>query len=456
MKKLAAVLFTLLFASTASAQVITSPSTNARMDGLGVANWQIEDDFNIWINPGQLSNYKNNIYGEMGIYRAPQATATIPATSINNPNQDGILSGSQWGGMNMDVSYGEWGVYIGRPYTGAISGNLTSGPVTIGASPLGISSFRLSGPLGMMGAGTPPTNNRVDLFYGLHSAQPIGLYLSYADQSEKNTVPGATSKDEATEFNIGAGGIFGGGVIDAAVNITLPPTSKCSDIAGGNVNCGFDNTGAAANNQFKSDAGPSFALLGRHHANMGNSKLLSTAQIMYIDASSKDSSGSGIKVDNTTLGWRIDTALNSKPIPDALVIVGIGLAGANTEAKFNQGGGKATVDQLAIPVNVAIEHQTLKSLKTRFGLSKPLYNSSNCKDTAGLGICITSQNVAGTKVDTVSDGAATVSFGLGWAVMDNLNIDAVINQDILFSGTYMISGIAETLSSKLSATYRFK
>jgi hypothetical protein len=317
----------------------------------------------------------------------------------------------------------------------------------------------------MMGAGTPPTNNRVDLFYGLHSAQPIGLYLSYADQSEKNTDTGVTSKDEATEFNIGAGGVFGGGVIDAAVNITLPPTSKCSDVAGAHVNCGsFPNpapppTFLPAPNQFKSDAGPSFALLGRHHANMGNSKLLSTAQILYIDASSKDSSGSGTKIDNTTMGWRIDTALNSKPIPDALVVVGIGLAGANTEAKFNQGGGKVTVDQLAIPVNVAIEHQTLKSLKTRFGLSKPLYNSSNCKDTAGQSFCVTglgNSSTTITKVDTVSDGAATASFGIGWAVMDNLMIDAVINQDILFSGTYMISGVSETLSSKLSATYRFK
>ncbi|MBI3595752.1 MAG: hypothetical protein HY203_01200, partial [Nitrospirae bacterium] len=54
MKKLAAVFFILLFASTASAQVISNPSTNARMDGLGVANWQIEDDFNIWVNPAQI------------------------------------------------------------------------------------------------------------------------------------------------------------------------------------------------------------------------------------------------------------------------------------------------------------------------------------------------------------------------------------------------------------------
>jgi hypothetical protein len=235
--------------------------------------------------------------------------------------------------------------------------------------------------------------------------------------------------------------------VDASIDLTFP-SSKCSGVTA-NTNCG---------NTFKSDAGPSLALFARHHANMGNSKLLTTGQVLLIDASTKDSSGTGQKIDDSTTAWRIDTALNSKPIPDALVIVGIGLAGQNRTVKLNQGGGKVTFDDMAIPVNVAIEHQTFKVVKTRIGLSKPLYNKSNCKDTAGFGACTGVVTPPGgfTKVDTVSDGAATFSFGLGWAVMDNLSIDAVINQDILFSGTYVISGIAETLSSKLSATYRFK
>ncbi|HTN43521.1 MAG TPA: hypothetical protein VMN77_06955 [Nitrospiria bacterium] len=449
MKKLAAVIFTLLFASTASAQVITNPSTNARMDGLGVANWQIEDDFNIWINPAQVTNYKNNIYGELGTESTSSpCSVSIPlgvggcgAISGTGFN-DSMNSGSQWGGMNMDVSYGSWGVYIGRPTNGSING----------ASPLGLSSFNLSGPLGMMnqqaafgpsGTGSPLGNNRVDLFYGLHSATPIGLYLSYADQYQKNTVGGVTSKDESTEWNLGAGGIFGGGMLDGTVDITVP-SSKCSNAA---PSCG---------NTYKSDAGPSFAILVRHHANMGNSKLLTTAQILSIDASTKDSSGTGVKVDDTTLGWRLDTALNSKPNPDTLVVAGIGLAGANREAKVNQGGGKVTLDNLAIPVNIAVEHQTFKVVKTRIGLSKPLYNSSNCKDSTPTGGGCPIFVGGLDKSNTVSDGAATFSLGLGWAVMDNLMIDAVINQDVIFSGTYAISGVPETLSSKLSATYRFK
>ncbi|HUK56948.1 MAG TPA: hypothetical protein VLY20_09855 [Nitrospiria bacterium] len=417
MKKLAAVFFILLFASTASAQVITNPSTNARMDGLGVQNWQVEDDFNIFINPAQIGNYKNNIYGELGTYGANTIT-------VNNPNQSGINLGSQWGGMNMDVSYGTWGVYLGRPYS-------------------------FNGPLNLMGAGSAPGNNRFDLFYGLHSSMPVGFYLSYADQSENTKSGGTTFKDQSQEFNLGAGGIFADGMLEGSLNITLP-TSKCVDTTGGDVACG-----GATGNTFKSDAGPSFALLVRHHADMGNSKLLTTAQIQTIDASTKDST-SPTKIDDSTFGWRIDTALNSKPNPDTLVVAGIGLNGANRTIKLKGGGGKVTLDNLAIPVNVAVEHQTFKYVKTRIGLSKPLYNKANCKDTTGADTCSGSVLASAQKVDIVSDGAATVSAGIGWAVADNMTVDAVINQDVLFTGTYVVSGVPETLSSKISATYRFK
>lgn len=418
MKKLAAVFITLLFASTASAQVIFNPTTNARLDGLGVANWQVEDDFNIFINPAQIGNYKNNIYGELGNF----VKGSGGTSALNTPDQNNIVPGSQWGGMNMDVSYGQWGVYLGRPY---------------------------AGPLNSMLGGTAPTNNRFDLFYGLHGT-PIGLYLSYADQSESTKAGSTTFKDQAQEINLGAGGIFGGGMLEGALDIALP-SGKCSDSAGGSVACG-----AGGPNTFKSNAGPSIALLLRHHAGMGgNSKLLTTFQAQMIDASAK---AGPAKMDDGTTGLRLDTALNSKPNPDTLVVAGVGIASSTRSVKCKPGCGKVTLDSLTIPLNVAIEHQTFKAVKTRVGIAKPLYNSNNCKDTMGVGACIGSVPALPgvTKVNRVSDGAATVSAGLGWAIADNLDLSAVINQDVLFTGTYAISGVAETLSSELGLTYRMK
>ncbi|MBI3611010.1 MAG: hypothetical protein HY204_09960 [Nitrospirae bacterium] len=400
MKKLAAIFLTLLFASTASAQVISNPTTNARMDGLGVNNWQIEDDFNIWINPAQLSNYKNAIYGELGTY-AGTGTSITPAT---NNDRTGA-----WGGLNMDVSYGGWGVYLGRPYAGPLKA------------------------MAAAGAGTAPTANRFDLFYAAHGT-PLGFYLSYADFSTTNKTP-VTNKDQASEIDLGVGGLLMGGMLDAALDLGIP-SSKCSSTTDGSVGC--NPAGAPTSVNAKGNAGMNYALLVRHHASAVGGTLLTTVRIGSVDASTK---AGAVKTDNTTTNWSLDTALNSKPNPDTLVVAGIGIASSNNEIKT--GSAKTTTDTMTIPVNLAVENQTFKKVQTRFGLFKNIYSTTETK-------------IGTTKTTTVANGAAVVSAGLGWSVSDNLMVNAVINQDILFTGSYVVSGVPETLSSKLSATYRFK
>ncbi len=384
MKKLAAVFLALLFASTASAQVISNPTTNARMDGMGVANWQIEDDFNIWINPAQLSNYKNAVYGELGTYTVADAVLSDQRTTTG-----------AWGGMNMDSSYGGWGVYLGRPY---------AGPLT--ALP-----------------GTAPAANRFDLFYATQN-MPLGFYLSSASASSETKAAGVTTTDESSEINLGVGGLVMAGMLDVALNLGLP-SSECDAVA----LCAAGPSGVG-----ESDAGANISLLARHHASAGGGKLLTTFQIILRDTSTKGS-------DRTSTRIVLGTALNSKPKPDTLLVAGIRIVSVSTEVTV--AGTKGTTDNVRIPVNVAIENQTFKKVKTRVGLSKNIYNTAE------------DATVVGTTITTVTDGAATVSMGFGWAVADNLMLDAVVNQDVLFTGSYLVSGVPESLSSKLSATYRF-
>lgn len=404
MKKLAAVFITLLFASTASAQIISNPTTNARMDGMGVANWQIEDDFNIFINPAQLSNYKNNVYGELGNY-TPNGNDVTNATSNDRINP--------WGGMNIDASYGGWGVYLGRPYGGSI-------PSATGST----------GPLAAMGV-TPPAANRFDLFYATHG-MPLGLYLSYASVATDVKTAGVKTTDDASELNLG-GGLLLNKNLDLALNIDLP-SSKCSNVAG---------LCAGTTVKSKTSAAGNLSLLGRFHMPMGgNSKLLATGQILLEDASVKG-------VDATGMTVRVDAAINSKPNTSTLLVAGAGIVSTSFDVK-PKGGAKTTTGSLAIPVNVAVEHQTFKAVKTRVGLAKAIYNTTDCKN-----VDPTCTAAGANKVTKVADGNATLSMGFGWAIADNLSLDAVLNQDILFTGSYVVSGIPETLSSKLSATYRF-
>jgi hypothetical protein len=377
MKKLALVIVVLLFASAASAQVIINPTTNARMDGLGVANHQIVDDFNIWNNPAQINNYKSGIYGELGNY---SSSAPIVA---NDADQTDVTD--QWGGIHMEMA-GAWGIYLGRPYDGPFS---ASGALDV---------------LEAGGAGTAPAANRFDIFYGIPGAMPLGFYLSYANQSEENA-----TTDEASEFNLGAGAVLLDGMLDVALNIGLVDSKLDPGV--------------------ESDAGPSFSLFARLQQAHTGGKYLYSARIITADASTED-------VDHSVVAWGIDATCNSNPNDDTLLVLGAGLFGSSE-------GNDETLDTIAIPVNLAVEHQTFKKVKTRFGLAKAIYSSSTFDDGT-------------TETTTVADGPASVSAGFGWMVHDNLMVDAVINQDVLFTGSYFVSGVPESLSSKISATYRFQ
>jgi hypothetical protein len=398
MKKLAAVFIVLLFASTASAQVISNPTTNARMDGMGVANWQIEDGFNIFINPAQLSNYKNEVHGELGTWAPPggDVLTTHPFGGVNN---DRVVP---WGGLNMDASYGGWGVYLGRPYAGPLN--------TAAASIAAIPGQVL----------TAPTANRFDLFYATHG-MPLGVYLSLASRLTETTVAGVKTTNEAAEINLGAGGLLMNDMLDVALNLGVPSFEANDGIT-----------------KIQDDAGMNISVLGRLHTGMGgNAKLLTTGQILMGDASVKNA------VDDTFMTVRVDAAVNAKPNPSTLLVAGAGIVSTERVQKPKPVGTKTTTSSLAIPVNVGLEHQTFKAVKTRIGLAKPIFNTAEAK-------------TGSNKTTTVNDGAAAMSMGFGWAIADNLSLDAVLNQDVLFTGTYMVSGIPETLSSAMGVTYRMK
>ncbi|MBI3995792.1 MAG: hypothetical protein HY349_07440, partial [Nitrospirae bacterium] len=365
-----------------------------RMGGLGVANWQIEDGFNIFINPAQLSNYKNEVNLELGTWAPPggDVLTTHPFGGVNNDRV------GAWGGMNSDVSYGTWGLYLGRPY---------------------------SGPLTLMDA-TPPAASWFDLFYSTKGPVPMGFYLSYANQVVE-TSNGTDTADNSSELNLGAGAILMNGMLDVAVNLGMPDF-ECEN----NAACG------SATGKIEGDAGINIALLGRYHVKHTGGKYLLTGRIMQADATMK---GGG---DTKLLTLNLDATCNSKPNADTLMIAGIGIAMTD---------GKVLDDDrssLSLPVNVAVEHQTFKKVKTRVGLSKAIYTSTSTDVTTP------GPPAATTTTDTVDGDAAAVSMGFGWAIADNLSLDAVINQDILFTGSYMVSGIPETLSTAMGLTYRMK
>jgi hypothetical protein len=56
---------------------------------------------------------------------------------------------------------------------------------------------------------------------------------------------------------------------------------------------------------------------------------------------------------------------------------------------------------------------------------------------------------------TIKDSPLQYAFGTGFRLGNRLDLDAVVNQDFSFTGSWAASGNSETPFSTLSMTYRF-
>jgi hypothetical protein len=119
---------------------------------------------------------------------------------------------------------------------------------------------------------------------------------------------------------------------------------------------------------------------------------------------------------------------------------------------------------LNIPVWIGVEHQVSKPFMLRTGVFKNVYsktsNTWTSRDygdqdpaaaTATYGLVRT--NTQKTFLDNRTP--AVVSVGIGAKVTEDLTVDAVVQKNILFTGTSLASQITDPLFTQLSARYRF-
>jgi hypothetical protein len=385
-KLVAATAAVLLLASTASASPIEKVVlTNSRIDALGLQNWHVEDDFNIWINPAQISRYKNAIYGEFGVDTCTACGDGATSTGVND------RAVGPFGGFHGEMLGGTTGVWLGRPYAGLLADPdftaLSAGP-----------------------AAALPTANRFDLFYAPGGGM-WGITLGYASQSEDSD----SGDFDFNEYTLGVGANLMNGGLEVAGTFAMADAEHNGITSA--------TPGATDDLDAKEDA-MGITLLARSHRDMGENKLLATGRVAWADYDETKLS---------VLDVLVDAALNCSMHKGALMVLAIG-------AHYRDASNDVETSVIELPVNIAIEHQTFERVQTRFGVAKPLYRNVET-------------DVTGDDVETTEDGAATVSFGLGWQVQDNLVVDAVVNQDVLFTGTYVVSGIPESLSAKVSAAW---
>jgi len=453
--------------------VSASYATNARLAGMQVPNWMVDDDANIWFSPAYISDYTGRIWGEFGDLNA------------------GVAS-NQWGGGStkwLAGWLGNTGIFFNRPYVNnaAIIGadlaasNLTAIPTAIGARSVGsAAAFPATGV--NMSAATP--TNKIDLLYGFDIAKLIrlGIGVNFADAVSNYsdvfaTSAGAAANDGSITYNRGTY------EANASAGLTISQLGPIPqlDIVGSYgmpiVNNYYLETAWVSSSANKTEE-RSLANDGTYYLNLGarlklmlwNLKFLVNGSWNIQNLSSvykerTDSNADGtmekdfLQNRKTTINTiNAGIAFNNQVTDKTLVILGVGatiqtyeMNGTETDpmspaVKIESTGSGM---QFGIPVNLAVEHQLpWWGIVGRAGLAYTISVSQQSTGSPAF-------NAAGTLIstnDNVSQSDVTsalaASLGLSKQFTDTLSCDLVVRQNAN-------TGLLNSLTTQMSIVYKF-
>ena len=478
-----------IIASLAAISFLVSPlfATQSRLGGLGISNWMIEEDnSNMYFNPARMIYYPKTIWGELGT-----AVGAGVAPRVNN----NVTISNQWGGVSglcPIIEGATVGVFLNRPYPGIL------GSAGQNATGSGVTAIPANGFGNNMTALTPQT--RFDLFYALpFSGFKLGALLNVAGDSLSNDnkttsspliAGNTTSNNEisSSEINVVVGAqardVLFASDLDLALTLGFPSAKNTYKVTQ------YSGTAWVTTNDwiFQTNSSLNLGITARAAIPLKNNPLLayfnytsnnvSNTFTDQIDAGSNssfnDAGDTNYKQERTQKqsALTFGASYNVKTSPKTLMIVaaninqGVATNNASTTQLRTAVAGKnqqydSETTTIALPVNFAIEQSLAKSFAMRMGVSQNIIQQTTTKTSAptltwnATTSSYQQTQVAETTAKTETLGGTTISIGAGIDVFRGLTVDAVVRQQVLFSGTYLVSGIPETLVSQLSATYKF-
>ena len=433
-----------------------------------------DGDYNIWVNPALINQYKGKAYGALGTYTG----------GTNAGVNDG--STTDLAGANIETGFGTIGLYLGRAYTGFLDAT-AAGPIE-GLYSGGFGALDGSGVLGSnlvatAGASATPTN-WFDLFYGMNMGDmDLGVRFNWASSSASvKGLTGAagggvtTSKNESSmsmrDINLAVGVKMKSLPIDASFSMGLPSMSDTESFAQTNGG-GADSLEQA----METDGAMDLSFAARYELSkskksrtlisgffsMENASVKLSQKEVVASATTIDDSDT---IDSGTTGFGLYASQEMKPKAGVSVITSAGaIYSKNTiESKYtdNQAGTPlqnhdiATTSSISIPVSLSIEAKAKKNWTLRGSMARNLYSTGSATNETKL-----AGGVAPAPTGVVEGGVSTtpqaVSIALGASyMMGPLSIDATVNRDLLFEGPNVISGQSDPIAGQLSLVYNLK
>lgn len=498
MKKLLILVLAIAFA------VSPAFATFTRIAGLGVNNWMVaEDDNLIWLNPARVLDYSNILWIDW--------TGGTPAAVILAQNSTAIATG--WGGISHSLGlFNVTGaVFLGRGYGGAVgqAGNNDPAASDIATAIPGATHT------GVNMAAIAPIGKYDVLLARPFPFGDIGISVSRASDMTEDSNDASATGGPALLGPVAAGtqiseeafkssdmGIAIGArkkdigplaSLDAVLTLNFIKIENTDDL-----NQYVVTTAPATaerdltDNKFENDNGLNMNLMLRGIIEKKKKKKIVYFNYMKQDVSNQltlktDANQDGditdagdtdviSKREQINSGMIIGAAINKDLSKKTMFILALNYASTKntvnieTLNKNNNAGPIGKFEEYnmetkntTIPVNLALEHIISKIVTSRIGLAKNIVNKTTIETddpdyVLNAGATGWTAVFGGKDTDTNIDdnvGAGTVTVGLNIKPMKNIEIDALVRQQIMFTGGWLLSGIPESLATQLTATLRY-
>lgn len=439
-------------------------ATEARDAGLGAASQFIVDDAAFTTLPQEVLTYKGATYFELG-------------TNNNNANyendNDYVQAMSEednvWGGTNIPVGPGALGVWVNRP--------------DMDFSPL-YNNSQINSGAGSAHMGAPFTNvwngysvsdfynddtprDRVDLIYAfdLSDAANLAIGVNRANYDWKNELGPNAGFNSFDGNNLGL--TLGSDIKNLGflkiLQIGLQVNTESLDA---DVNRTTDN-------KFDSTATGFQIRVGGQTGNDegGFSRIELGIQDGGLSVKTQPNVGNSYTDNGSGLSYNLGYAVGMNK-DKGMGIVGIELFGTsssddNTDLVTND---KYSYSSINLLVSTAAEYKVKEWMTLRAGLSGSIYSNYSYSYTT-LGNSTYNQSPyygAGADPENYPSawygdgygeaygeyGSAAVSMGVTFNIGD-IAIDGVLNQNILYTGSYLASGIPNPILGMVSGTWKW-
>jgi hypothetical protein len=419
-------------------------ASSARIQALGVQGDYMLDYANVPAYPSAIVRYQNLVYGDLGVKDASDGNDDISDFTDNAYNPAlvdagrgmGLLLGNLFGGK-----IGTFGIYLNE--------NATPLSPALGAEYINRGS-----------------NEAWNVVWGYKfSNMALGLqlnqaYSSYEDDevlvapyTSGSSLGGVSDLNARQVFNFIAStvGAFGWNTMGAGAGFSFDwdsnGRSSFADLSVAVRQYGFEDTDKLTPETFEDDGGLSFAVNGRGHIETAeNFHLVPVVNYYTLDLSTKTTGEPSLT--NKMNGLNLGLAGQWKLRESDWLTAGVAFQSVTADFDNPGGGPKAEMSYSTLPnVFAALESNLWSWFTLRLGASKPWYSKLTLK--GGLETV-----VAGVGETEIKDSPFQYSVGAGFH-LGRVDLDAVLNQDFAFSGSYMGSGNSEIPFTRLSATYRW-